>query len=94
MNSLDNVGVTPKKTSFFSKIRHISRVFRQPSSQKARDYEKEELDTKAKLEVVVAILHEYVYNVYKQGVVNQLKQNLEEIEIMKAKGATIRARVK
>ena len=55
----------PQTTYFFSKIRHISRVFKQLSKPKARDYKKEELDTRAKLEVAVATLHEDVYNVDK-----------------------------
>ena len=84
----------PEVNSFFSKLRHISRVFRQFNKRKVREYKKKELDTRAKLEVAVATLHEDVYNIDKQGVVSQLQQCLEEIEIRKARGATIRARVK
>lgn len=53
-----------------------------------------ELNLKANLEVVVATLHENVYNVDKHGRVNQLKHSLDEIETRKAKGAAVRARVK
>ena len=63
----------PEANSFFSKLRHISKVFRQFSKRKAREYKKKELDTRAKLEVAVATLHEDVYNIDKQGVVSQLQ---------------------
>lgn len=41
-----------------------------------------------------ATLHEDVYNVHKQGEVNQLRNMLEDIETTKARGAATRSRVK
>ena len=43
--------------------------------------------------MAVATLHEDVYNVDKYVKVNQLKHSLDEIETMKTKSATIRAKV-
>ena len=84
----------PEGSSFFHKLRSITRLFRQISKQKAKEFRKEELDARAKLEVSIAALHEDVYNVDKQGEVSRLNNILEEIETRKARGATIRARVK
>ena len=81
-------------TSFFSKIRYISRVYRQESKKIARGNKREELDTRANLEITVANLHEDIYNANKQREVNELRQTLDGIETRKASGAAIRARVK
>ena len=52
--------------SFFSKMRHITRIYKQLSKNKTRDYKKGKLNLKASnLEVYVATLHEDVYNVDK-----------------------------
>lgn len=52
------------------------------------------MDLKAKLKVAMATLHEDVYNVTKQGKVWEIKSTLEGVESRKAKGASVRARVK
>lgn len=46
------------ETPFFSKLRTISRFYRQLCKQKAKENKKLELDTRARLEVVTATLHE------------------------------------
>ena len=52
------------------------------------------MDTKARLEVALATLHEDAYDTGKQGEVSRLTKVMEELENKKARGATIRARVK
>lgn len=52
------------------------------------------MDLRAKLEIATATLHEDVYNVTKQGHVWEFKNALEGVENRKARGATVRARVK
>ena len=79
---------------FFQKLRHVTRLFRQISKDKAKEFRKEELDARAKLEIAIASLHEDIYNVDKQEEVSRLNNILEEIETRKTRGATIRARVK
>lgn len=79
---------------FFYKLRIISRLYRQYSKYKAKQLRRVELDTRAKLEINIAKLHEDLYNVDKQGEVNLLQNTLDGIETGKARGATIRARVK
>lgn len=80
--------------SFFYKLMQITRIYRFVSKQKAKEFKKEELDTRASLEVATALLHEDVYNEDKQGKVNQLRNKLDEIETRLARGAAIRARAK
>ena len=46
------------------------------------------------METATARLHEDIYDLDKQGEVNKFKRIIEEIETRKARGATIRARVK
>ena len=49
-------------------MRHITRIYKQLSKNKTRDYKKGKLNLKASnLEVYVATLHEDVYNVDKHG---------------------------
>lgn len=84
----------PKDMSFLYKLRHITRYYRQYSKQKVKENRWEEFSTKAKLEVATTSLHDDIYNVEKQGEVNQLENILKDIEIRKAKGAAIKSRVK
>lgn len=84
----------PKDVSFLYKLRHITRYYRQYSKQKAKKKHKwEELNTRAKLKVAMASLHNDIYNVGKQGEVNQLKSSSEDIEMRTTRGAAIRSRV-
>lgn len=53
-----------------------------------------ELDTKAKLEINTASLHEDPYNISKQREVNFLPDIIDGIVIHKVKGAVIRTQVK
>ena len=53
-----------------------------------------ELDTRAKLEVATARLHEDPYNLKKQGEVSHFQDIMENIVTHKARRAAIRARVK
>ena len=46
------------------------------------------------MEIVIATLHQDIYNIDKQEEVSRLNNILEEIETSKARGATIRARLK
>ena len=84
----------PENTSFFHKLRDIKRFYMQHSKTKAREFRKVELDTKPNLELATATLHEDMYDVDKQGEVNRLKRDLDEIETRKARGEAIQSRVK
>ena len=84
----------PRDASFVSKIRYISKVYRQISKKIARGNKREELDIRANLKIVVTNLHEDIYNADKQGEVNELRQTSYGIETKNARGAAIRARVK
>ena len=84
----------PENTSFFHKLRDIKKFYMQHSKTKAREFRKVELDTKPNLELATATLHEDMYDVDKQGEVNRLKRDLDEIETRKARGAAIQSRVK
>ena len=53
-----------------------------------------ELDTRTKLEVAMARLHEDPYNLGKQGEVSHFQNIMKGIVTHKARGAAIRARVK
>lgn len=75
----------PNETSFLYKLRHITRYYRQFSKQNEKGHKWEELSTRAKLEVATASLHNVIYNIKKQGEVNQYKRILEEIETRKPK---------
>ena len=70
----------PRDASFFSKIRYISKVYRQVNKKIARGNKREELDIRANLEITIANLHEDIYNANKQGEVNVLRQVLDGIE--------------
>ena len=76
----------PTQASFFSKLRIISRIYRQVSKRKAREMRKLELDTKVKLEIATAKLHEDAYNIVKQGEVSQLYDTLGGIKTHKVRG--------
>ena len=52
----------PEDTNFVHKLRNISRFFRQACKQKAKYNRRIELDTKARLEVAMANLHEDVHS--------------------------------
>ena len=84
----------PANATFFFKLRHISRLYRQYSKNKAREHKKEELNARANLEVATIKLYEDIYNEELQGVTNMYRRILEDIETRKARGATIRSRVK
>lgn len=86
--------VAPEGASFFYRLRQITRLYKSVSKQKAKEFKKEELDTRASLEVATTLLHEDVYNDDKQGKVNQLWNKLYEIETRLARGVAVRARVK
>lgn len=62
--------------------------------KKAREFRRVELDTRAKLDVATAHLHEDMYNTNIQGKFNEFGKTLEEIEDRKARDAHIRAKVK
>ena len=79
---------------FFYKLRQITRFYKQMSKQEAKEFQRDELDTRANLERAIAVLHEDVYNEAKQGEVNKLRHKVEEIETRKARGAVVRSRVK
>lgn len=49
---------------------NIIRHYRELSKHKAKEYRKEELNTKAKLDLVIATLHEDVFDQDKQRVVS------------------------
>lgn len=83
----------PIDAPFFSKLRHITKYYRQFSKQRAKEYKKEELYARANLETTIARLHEDIYNEDKQGEVNKYKSIIKGIETRKARGATINARV-
>ena len=84
----------PADATFFAKLRHVTRFYRQFSKQKASENKREELYARANLETTTARLHEDIHNEDKQGEVNRYKGIIEGIEDRKARGATIRARVK
>lgn len=64
------------------------------SKQKAKECKKEELDMRVNLEMASTVLHDNIYNVDKQGEVNQLRNKLKEIKTIKCKGVAIKSRVK
>ena len=84
----------PTKATFFQKLRHITRLYRQFSKWKAKEHKREELNARVNLEVVTVQLHDDIYNEEIQGKVNQFKRTIKKIETQKARGATISARVK
>jgi hypothetical protein len=84
----------PENTLFFHKLRDIKRFYKHHNKTKAKEYRNVELDTQANLKLATATLHEDVYDVDKQGQVNRLKKDMDEIETKKARGAAIRSRVK
>ena len=82
------------EATFFSKLRHVTRFYRQFSKLKVKEHRREELNTRANLETATAQLHEDIHNTEKQGEVNKYKSIIDGIEDKKARGATIRAKVK
>ena len=75
------------KYEFHEHFRHLSKF-------KAKEFKRRELDLRAKLEVAIATLHEDTHDPVKQGEVSRLAMAMDEIENRKARGATIRARIK
>ena len=57
----------PGGSFLFHKLQNVTRHYRLLSKLKAMDFRKEELDARAKLKIVIAILHEDVYDTDKQG---------------------------
>lgn len=53
-----------------------------------------ELDLRTKLEVAIATPHEDAYNSVKQGEISRISTAIDELENRKAKGETIRTKVK
>ena len=84
----------PENTSSFHKLKDIKRFYRHHSKTKTKKIRKVELDTKANLELATATLHEDVYVVVKQGKVNRLKKDMDEIKTRKVRGVAIRSKVK
>lgn len=83
------------ETSFFSKLRKVFRLYRLLSIKKTKDFRRKELDVRAKLECATVSLHkDVIYDMGKQGKVEELKNALEGVESRKAWGATIRSRVR
>ena len=76
----------PANAIFFFKLRHISRLYRQLSKNKAKEHKRIELNARANLEVATAKLHDDIYNEELQGVTNMHKRTLEEIETRKTRG--------
>lgn len=50
----------PTNATFFFKLRHISRLYRQFSKNKAKEHKREELNARANLEVATAKLHDNI----------------------------------
>lgn len=84
----------PIEASFLHKLKHITKLYRQFSKQQAKEHKREELNARAKFEVAMARLHNDIYNVELQGKVNQYKRMIEEIATRKARGTSIRSKVK
>ena len=82
------------EATLFHKLWHIIRLFRQFSKPKTKEHKREELNARVNLEVATARLHDDIYNVELQREVYQYKRTIEEIERRKARGASIRSRVK
>ena len=55
----------PCESSFFHKLRNVTRHYRQLSILKAKVFRKVELDARTKLEIAIATLHEDIYNIDK-----------------------------
>ena len=84
----------PDDATFFTKFRYVTRYYMQFSKQKATEQKNEDLYARANLEIAMARLYEDIHNEIKQGEVNKYRDITKEIKNRKAKGATIRARVK
>lgn len=82
----------PQEHTFFSK--QVSRLYQVLSIKKTKNFGKGELDLRAKLKQATTYLHEDVYNMEKNGKVEELKNALEGVERRKTWGATIRSGVK
>lgn len=48
--------------TFFYKLMHITRYYRQFSKQRAKEHKREELNARANLEISMASLHEDIFN--------------------------------
>jgi hypothetical protein len=67
----------PRETLFLHKMRHITRFYKQFNKQKTKEHKMEELNAMASLEIATTRLQEDIYNVEKQGEVNQYKSAIE-----------------
>ena len=74
----------PEGAYFYHKLRSTTRFFKYFSNLKAKEFSKKELDTRARLEVTLATLHEDAYDTGKQGDVSMLTKVMEELESKKA----------
>ena len=83
----------PSDASFFSRLRYISIFYKKLSKHIAKEHKMAELNTRENPEIATTNLHDDIYNVKKQGEVNQHKRALEGRKTRKARGAIIRARV-
>ena len=84
----------PEEAPFFQKLRNIARYYRHISKLKAKEFKRRELDLRAKFEVTIALLHEDTHDPVKQRDVSRSSMAMDEIENRKARGATIRAKIK
>ena len=67
------------------------------SKFKVKDFKKRELDLRATLEINIAalyIVYNNAYDTVKQWEVSQLTMTMDEVKNIKARGPTIRVRVK
>lgn len=80
--------------SFFGKIRHIARIYRWHSKEKAMAFKIEEMEVKRKLKDATKELHLDMYNQETQRLVNCIRSKMRKIEERIAKGAAIISRVK
>ena len=84
----------PTQTSFLSKLRVISRLYRQVSKSKTTELRRLELDTNAKLGIATAKFYKDPYNITRQEEVNHLQDKIDGMETHRARGATIRTKIK
>ena len=63
------------------KLWHMSRFYAQLSKQHTKAYRKEEVDTRARLEVATTNLHEDIYSIHKHGEVSELKRSLDKLRL-------------
>ena len=65
----------PSDALFFSRLRYISIFYRKLSKHIAKEHKMAELNTRENPEIATTNLHDDIYNVNKQGEVNQHKKS-------------------